>query len=87
VVKLNSTYIIYGAGIGGNFYFIGTTYDNGDFRDFWCDTFKPIPSNIITNPSWAYGSCGMKIPNELIIKTSGFAIRNAYMPMQRFACK
>jgi len=87
VEKLKLTLINYGVAMGGGQYVFGATYDNGDYRDFWCDTFKPIPSNIITNLSKAYGLCRSE-PLQLLVKNSGFLIKSANKGMiMNFGCK
>jgi len=86
VEKLNLTLINYGVAMGGGQFFFGATYDNGDYRDFWCDNFKPIPSNIITNLSIAYGLCS-SAPLQLLVKYSGFLIKPVNLTIINFGCK
>jgi hypothetical protein len=53
---------------GGQWTSIGATFSNGDGTDSWCNSFQPIPTNIIKNPFDAYENCqNEKITHRLVI--------------------
>jgi hypothetical protein len=68
--------------------FIQPTFDNGDKTDDWCDTYLPVPSNLLTgedNNLAAYGDCGRTEASTIAFTDHGFAT-DAKEEMDHFLC-
>lgn len=67
--------------------FIQPTFDNGDNTDSWCDTYSPVPENLITGDDLpvAYGDCARTEASTIAFTDHGFAA-NATETMDFFLC-
>jgi len=68
---------------------IGSTYDNGDNTDSWCENYQLLPKNIkYQTVELPYGDCARTAPSRLFITDNAFFVNlNAVGAESYILCK
>jgi len=86
-LKCPIKYVLIVTDLGSYWMIIGATYDNGDNTDSWCDSYQPLPKNIIM-PLKSYGDCARAESSRLYMSDNAVSISgNANGVLVYFLCE